>query len=431
MKQILKFILKILARRAISHCHPIMVGITGSVGKTSAKEAVAAVLGSRLRVRASAGNLNNEFGVPLSILGGYDEQYYEYGGTPLFWLGVLGRELFRLGRRQNYPAVLILEFGANRPGDIAKLAADYKPKIGVVTGIGTVPVHIEFFESVEALTEEKAKLIAALEYESTAILNADDPAVLAMGEKTPARKISYGFSPTADVRVSDLKVVLDESGLKPESIRFVIKHGDFSLLVKIAGVLGPAHALAAAAGAAVGWAMGLNPADISRGLENYQGAPGRMKILAGVHDSIIIDDSYNSSPASAAVALETLKIMPAKRRVAVLGDMLELGQFSAAAHEAVGRQAALSADVLVCVGDKSRLTAEATKGGLNTANIYTFANAVSAGEKVRELIGTGDIILVKGSQGMRMERIVRTVMAGPERARELLVRQSKQWLAKA
>lgn len=426
----MKFILKILAKRVINRHHPTIIGITGSVGKTSTKEAIAAVLGSRLRVRASAGNLNNEFGVPLSILGSYDEQYYERGGTPLFWLGVLGRELFRFGRRPDYPAVLILEFGADRPRDIAKLAADYKPKIGVVTGVGAVPVHIEFFESAEALIEEKAKLITALGHEGTAILNADDPAALAMGEKTLARKISYGFSPTADVRISDLKVVLDKSGLKPEAIKFTVNHGDFSLPVKIAGVLGLAHVLAAAAGAAAGWAMNLDTADIGRGLENYQGAPGRMKILAGINDSIIIDDSYNSSPASATVALETLKILPAKRRIAVLGDMLELGRFSAVAHETVGRQAALSADVLVCVGDKSRLMAETAKGGPDSANIHTFANAAEAGKKIRGLIGMGDIILVKGSQGMRMEKIVGMIMAEPERAGELLVRQSKQWLTK-
>lgn len=424
----MKFILKIMAKRAIGRHHPVIVGITGSVGKTSAKEAAAAVLSSRLRVRASAGNLNNEFGVPLSILGGYDGRYYQSGGTPFFWLGVLGRELFRFGRCPNYPAVLILEFGADRPGDIAGLAADYKPKIGVVTGIGAVPAHIEFYESAEALAEEKAKLISALGHTAAAILNADDPTVLAMGEKTLARRISYGFSPAAAVRVSDLKIILDESGLKPEGIRFVIKYGDSSLPVKMAGVLGPAHALAAAAGAAVGWALDLDAADISRGLENYQGAPGRMKILAGIKDSIIIDDSYNSSPASAAMALETLKIMPAKRKIAVLGDMLELGQFSAPAHEEIGRQAALSADRLICVGDKSRLTAETAKGGLDAANISVFANSTEAGEKVKELIAAGDVVLVKGSQGMRMEKIVGGIMADIDRKTDLLVRQYGKWL---
>jgi UDP-N-acetylmuramoyl-tripeptide--D-alanyl-D-alanine ligase len=427
MKSLLQFFLNLLARAYIWRFKPVIIAVTGNVGKTSTKEAIACVLGSVKRVRSSGGNLNNEFGVPLTILGDWHKEYYEKGPSLWFWLKVLFYAKWGFFFNRKYPEVLILEFGADRPGDIEKLAKIFKPKIGIVTAVGEVPVHVEYFSGPEQIAEEKSKLISALNVGDNAILNFDDLAVLEMKRKSRAKVTTFGFGEGADIRISGYTVITSgELG-----IIFKLERGEHTFVpVKINGTIGKSQAYAAAAAAAVGLSSGMNLVTIREALASYQGPAGRLKILKGIKNTTIIDDTYNAAPASTHNALETLKQFTGRRRIAVLGDMLELGKYSVQAHQVVGDMAGSVADILVCVGSSAKFIADSAGNQMPSDRIYRFDTSEDAKMKIKELLHEADVALVKGSQGIRMEKIVEEIMAEPEKKKELLVRQSKKWLSK-
>lgn len=404
----------------------MIVAVTGNVGKTSTKEAIARVLSRIKKVRSGKGNLNNEFGVPLTIVGDWMDDYYEGGNTLWFWVKVLFLSFFSWFFFKDYPEVLVLEYGADKPGDIRKLVKKFTPHTAVVTAIGELPVHIEFFSGSEAVAREKSRLVEKLEPTDYAILNSDDDVVLDMKEKTKARTITYGFGEGAEVRASNFEYKVE--GGRPAGVIFKLHYGANSFVpVHINGSLGQSQAYAAAAAAAVGISFGMNLVEISEALSFYNGPKGRLKILAGIKNSSIIDDTYNSSPASTRMALSVLRELPAQRRIAILGDMLELGKYTVQAHQAMGDLAGRFVDVLVCVGARAKFIADSAGNQMPKDNIFVFENSDEAKKKVQELIQEGDLILVKGSQGVRMERIAEEIMAEPEKKKELLVRQSKKW----
>jgi len=427
MKKLLQFYLTILAKLYLAKYKPKIVAVTGNMGKTSTKEAIAAVLGSEFNVRMSGGNLNNELGMPLAILGDFAEEYYERGGTVGFWLKVVFKSWVGLWFEKNYPEILVLEYGADRPGDIAKLAKNFKPDVAVVTAIGEIPVHVEYFFGPKELASEKSKLVQALEPVDFAVLNADDLAVLEMKEKTKAKVGTFGFGEGAEVRVSDFDFKIGPNE-EPEGVVFKIHHEEGVATFKISGSLGKSQAWSAAAAVSVGLIFGMNLDKMSGALTGYKGPAGRLKILKGIKNSWLIDDTYNSSPASMHLALETLKALPAARKVAILGDMLELGKYSVSAHQEVGNFVGTFADLLIAVGSHAKFIADAAGNQMPKENILSFDTSTEVGQKIKELIKEGDLILVKGSQGMRMEKIVEEIMAETEKRKELLVRQSKKWL---
>ena len=437
MKEIVKKIIiwkiGLIARMYLWRFKPTIIAVTGNVGKTSTKEAITAVLSGARTVRSGKGNLNNELGVPLVIAGDWTDDYYEGGNTFWFWIRVLFVSFFGWFFIRNYPDVLVLEYGADKPGDIKKLVQKFKPDIGVVTAVGEVPVHIEFFSDPAAVAREKARLVEALKPADHAILNFDDDIVLDMKKKTKAKVLTFGFGEGAGVRISNFSYKTED--YMPIGVSFKLNYGGEHLLagrqgfvpVGINGSLGRSQAWAAAAAAAVGIALGMNLVEISDALSYYDGPKGRLKILAGIKNSWLIDDTYNASPASTRLGLSTLRELPAKRRVAVLGDMLELGKYTVQAHQAIGDLAGQFIDVLVCVGSRAKFIADSAANQMPKENIYTFETSDIAKKRVQELINEGDLILVKGSQGMRMERIVEEVMAEPQNAKSLLVRQSRSW----
>lgn len=434
LKKIIIFKLDCLAKLYIWRFKPEIVAVTGNVGKTSTKEAIAVVIGKVKKVRSGKGNLNNEFGVPLTIIGNWEDDYYETGNSFLFWYKVLFLSFFRWFFQKNYPEVLVLEYGADRPGDIARLVKKYRPKVGVVTAVGEIPVHVEYFSDPSGLAREKSKLISSLGSSEYAVLNHDDPVVYDMKEKTKAKVMSYGFTEGAMVELSNFDFRIDDQ-YRPEGVGFKIHTGGSHLPagrqafvpVILNNVLGKSQALAAGAASCVGIIYGMNLVEISEALTNYEGPKGRLKILTGIKNSTIIDDTYNAAPSSTHLALETLKHLPAKRRVAILGDMLELGKFTIEAHEEMGNLAGSITDILVTVGARAKFSAYAAGNQMDQSNIHSFVNSDSAKIKVQELVKEGDLILIKGSQGMRMEKIVEEIMAEPENKRELLVRQGKKW----
>ncbi len=427
MSYLLKKILVGLARAQIRKHKPMIIGVTGNAGKTSAKEAIAAVLRRGKTVRIAAGNLNNEFGFALTILGNWDEEYYNRGSSIGLWLRVLGAGFKGLMTRRDCAEIFLLEYGADRPGDIKRLVAAFKPYIAVITTVGDTPVHVEFFKDTNAVAAEKVNLVKVLTPVDYAILNYDDSRVLDMKSKTKAQIVTYGFEEGSTIRISDFKYLSNDEG-KPIGVAFEIRKASDFAPIKIDGSLGKSQAYAVAAATAVGMAMGLDFAQIGEALQRYRGPNGRLKIIPGVNGSTIIDDTYNASPASTRLALETLRDSSGLRKIAVLGDMLELGEYTIPAHQNIGVIVASCADILVCVGSWAKSIAEASK--MAKDRIFTFNTSDDAKFKIRDLIRERDVILVKGSQDMRMEKIVAEIMAEPQRKKELLVRQSEHWLSK-
>ncbi|MBP9822310.1 MAG: UDP-N-acetylmuramoyl-tripeptide--D-alanyl-D-alanine ligase [Candidatus Pacebacteria bacterium] len=429
LQGILKWKLGVLAKLYLWKYKPMIIGVTGNAGKTSTKEVVGAVVSRIKKVRIASGNLNNELGLPLTVIGGWDDEYYKQGPSMFFWSKVLLIGYLKLIFSNKYPEVLVLEYGADHPNDIKNLVIKYKPHISVVTTVGDVPVHVEYFKNADALADEKSNLVKSLSSNDFAILNYDDHRVLGMKDKTKARVVTYGFETGANIRASDIEYTTNEEG-RPVGVTFKLNGSGHFVPVRIEGSLGKSQAWSSAAAAAVGGVLGMNLVQVSEALNTYHGPKGRLKIIHGINNSNIIDDTYNASPASTRLALETIRDLPALRKIAVLGDMLELGEYSEKSHSDIGIFVSGVADILVCVGSRSKAIAESAGLKLADENIYIFENSDEAKSKVKELIREHDLVLVKGSQGMRMEKIVEAIMSHPENKKDLLVRQSQKWLAK-
>lgn len=412
-----------MARLIIWRYRPGIIGITGSVGKTSAKLAIRAVLERERKVRISSNNLNNDLGLPLTILGNWkpnDLRLVSRDQPPhtarirkfFFWLKVIISSIFRIifASRANYPEILVLEYGADRPGDLRYLLSIVRPNISVITAIGEIPVHVEFFSGPDEVAKEKARLIEYLPSAGFAILNYDDESVMNLKDRTRAHIMTFGFARGAEVQITGFENK-SESG-RPTGIAFKLEHGGRFVPVRLDGVFGRTQAYAAAAAACVGLVFGLNLVKISENLKNYEPAKSRLELLPGIKYSYMIDDSYNASPLSMHAALDVLKSLPAKRKVAVLGDMLEIGKYTLEAHERVGRLTAKFVDVLVTVGLRAKFIAEAAKGaGMKKNTVYVFETADDALEPVKNLVRKGDLVLVKGSHAMELNKVVDEIRA--------------------
>lgn len=413
-----------MARLTVAKYKPAIVGVSGNVGKTSTKDAIKTVLNASRLTRGSEKNFNNELGLPLVVLGDWPHTEGFF-----FWPKVILSSLRQLVvRNRRYPEMLVLEYGVDRPNDMDYLLAIVRPGVGVMTAIGEIPVHVEFFAGKEALAREKAKLVNVLPATGFAILNADDEAVLAMKTQTRAHVITFGFDELADMRITNFEEYFanGEGG-----VNFKLNYGGSFIPVKLKSVLGRSQAYASAAAAVVGLTFGMNLVKVAEALQKYMPPAGRMRLIKGERNTAIIDDTYNASPLATQSALATLKRLEAKRKIAVLGDMLEVGKYTAEAHELVGREAAKIAEILITVGMRAKFIAEAAeKAGLNRKAIFSFDNVGEAGRALEEKMRPGDLVLIKGSQGVRMEKIVEDVMAEPERAGELLTRQTPVWLKK-
>lgn len=425
LKQLQRYILKLLARAIIWRYRPGIVGITGSVGKTSAKRAIAAVLKSDRYVRESPGNFNNELGLPLTILGSYDKI-----GGPFFWIKAVLKALWKLIFKSKYPELLILEYGVDKPGDMRYLLSIAKPNIAVVTAIGEIPAHVEFFAGPDNVAREKSRLIEFLPSAGFAILNHDDFTVMGMKDRTRAKVVSFGFGPMATMRISNFenqsntRGTSPDRGKKPEGflpheagtsngmgISFKLEYGGSFVPVRLSGVFGKTHAYAASSAACVGLIFGVNLVKIAENLtNNYKPLAGRSALIKGIKDTLIIDDSYNASPMAMHAALDTLKSLHAKRKIAVLGDMLEIGEYAPEAHEEMGRLAAKSAQILFTIGPRAKFIAEgAKKSKMQKKYIFSFDTADSARIAVQDALRKGDLVLVKASRAMQLDKIVEEI----------------------
>lgn len=431
-KKIITAVLRAEARFVLRKYKPKIIAVIGSVGKTGTKDAIYSVFSREFFARKSEKSFNSDIGIPLTILGcknGWN--------NPLVWLENIFGGLFLLIRKSKYPEWLILEIGVDRPGDMKSAASWIKPDILVVTRFADVPVHVEYFSSPEAIIAEKSLMLSALKKDGTLILNADDKKVLALREKWNGKSKTYGFHEKADVRGSHLSIMYEEDDIErkfPSGILLRLNVGDTSIPARLYGSLGKTIGYSAMATVAAALSAGINPVKSSEGLSKLLPPPGRMRLLRGIKGTFIIDDSYNASPVAMQSALETLKEVSAYgRKIAVLGDMLELGKFSTDEHKKIGFFAKDSCNILVTVGIRARAIAEsAIDNGMNEDNVYQFDSSREAGKYLEKLLGDGDIVLVKGSQGsgknkIRMEQAVEEIMAEPEKKESLLVRQGEEW----
>lgn len=416
-KIIIIAILKFEAKIILARFKPKIIAISGTVGKTSAKEAIALVLGSEFNIRKSEKSYNSEFGVPLTIIGA------KTGWNSLSkWIGIIlkGLKVFLL--ETNYPEYLILEMGVDAPKDMEKMMTWIKPNIGVITAFGNTPVHLENFKDPSDLMKEKWKLIEKLEDSDMAVLNGDDKIIISYSKKLKTKTITFGFSESTDIIASNYKINSD-------GIAFKVSCGGSVVPVKLNMVFGRQNVYTAMSAIAVGLSCGINLIKCVEAVSKMKPVLGRLNLIEGVNNSLIFDDSYNSSPLAVEMAVEALSEYPAKRKIAVLGDMKELGKFSQNEHQRIG-ESLRAKDVwfLFTVGKEAKYFAEgARKSGFDTAKIFEFDNAVEAGEAVKQIMQEGDLILVKGSQSARIEKAVEKIMAHPENKKNILVRQEEEW----
>jgi UDP-N-acetylmuramoyl-tripeptide--D-alanyl-D-alanine ligase len=343
-----------------------VIGITGSVGKSTTKEMVAQMLGARYRTLRSPGNLNNEIGLPLTIL--------------------------KLGR--GYERA-VLEMGFYVPGEIQFLCDIALPQIGVVTNVGTV--HAERAGSQEAIARGKSELVQSLPSDGVAILNFDDPWVRKMEEKSRARVFFYGLSPEADLWADQIE------GLGLDGIRFRL-HYKKEILHSRVPMIGRHSVHTVLRAASVGLNDGLNWQEILEGLSRGH-AQLRLVAVRSGNGALILDDTYNASPESMLAALNLLDEMDG-RRIAVLGDMLELGPYEKQGHEIVGMRAAQVAKVLLTLGNRAHMIAEAARrAGMKSAQILEFEEPEPIVDWLNKNLTSQDTVLIKGSHGLRMDRI--------------------------
>jgi UDP-N-acetylmuramoyl-tripeptide--D-alanyl-D-alanine ligase len=350
----------------------LVVGVTGSIAKTSTKDAIAAVLAARFVTLKSEGNQNNEVGLPLTVL--------------------------RLAPEHE---AAVLEMGMYVGGEIATLAAIARPQIGVVTAVHSV--HLSRIGTLEAVARAKGELVEAVPAGGTAILNADDDLVRAMASRTRGRIVRYGFAADADVRAERIE------SRGPRGMAFDLVMGDIRGRVTIP-TLGRHAVHNALAAAAVGFVAGYSIDDVARGLAAIAPSPHR-GVLIEAGSITILDDSYNAAPRSVAAALELLASLPG-RHVAVLGEMLELGSASDQGHRDVGAAAARLVDLLVVVGEGARLTAEAARaGGLPADRVLHVPDRAAARALLAGILRAGDVVLVKASRGAALDLLVEDVVA--------------------
>lgn len=418
LKKIVLFFLEKLAKWRLKKIQPKIIGITGSVGKTSTKEAIFTALKNSIPTHASAKSYNSEFGAWLTIL----EQKTGYS-SPLAWFSAIILGLIGTWRLKEPPYKnLILEMGADKPGDIEYLVKRIKPDIGILTNVKPIHLAEGQFMDLDDIFVEKSKLIKALPESGWAILNADDSRVSTLVDQVAANVITFGTAVNADLRAKQIKST-------KEGLKFLLHYETTSHEVHFPYLLGRHNVYVLLPAFAVGFLLG-QPFDVLyAALRDFRLPPGRMNLIEGIKNTIIIDSSYNASPETVIAALNVLKSMPG-RKIAALGSINELGECSEKEHRRVGRHVPAAADILVTVGAEARhLAAAAHDAGFSKDRIFSFETSIAAAEFLKNQLRADDVILAKGSQNnVRMERLVKALMKNPEQAENLLIRQDYYWL---
>jgi len=352
-----------------------VAAVTGSSGKTTTKEMLAAILTQTAPGLVTAGNFNNLIGLPLTLLRHEEKQRW-----------------------------MVLEMGMSARGEIARLCEIAGPTVGVITNVG--PAHLETLHGIDGVARAKGELFEALKPGGCAVINADDPLVRVLPVANGVRRLLFGLAPEAEVRAENITLVDGRPRFE-----LVLPDGRQAISLPVAGRHNISNALAAAA---VSSALGIAATEIARGLESFSMCGGRMEVQDLEHGMLLIDDSYNANPLSTAAALQALTdLANGQRRIAILGDMLELGDAAEELHRQCGELAAQKADLLLTLGTLGAALAKgAIQAGMPKTTVQACDSHEQLLERLRKLLQPGDRILVKGSRGMRMEKISNTLRAG-------------------
>lgn len=412
---ILKFIYFVLAsyaRKVIVKHRPFVIGITGSVGKTSTKEAIYQVLVDEYgeAVRKTAGNLNAEIGIPLTILG--------YASTPskFAWPFFLVAAYFRTWVK-NYPKYLVLEMGVEHRGDIKYFGSIIEPNLGVITS--TAPVHLANFKNAAELADEKISFLEEVSRPGKIIINIDDE----------------GLAKLQDERIISVGIENKNADFKAESISFDLEGTSYrivtagqNIMIK-SGLIGRQFIYSQLIAFAIGAHLGIQSLKIKKSLEKLSPVNGRMKLIDARNDIKIIDDTYNANPSSVKAALDAISsIKYPKRKVAILGNMNELGSYEKEAHFDIGAYAQERVDLAIFVGLNAEKMAE---GYRDKKALLTFKKRDDLIKSVDSILQPGDLVLIKASQNKNyFEEVTKHLMEHPEKAGDLLVRQGKFWIKK-
>ncbi|MBO8168064.1 MAG: UDP-N-acetylmuramoyl-tripeptide--D-alanyl-D-alanine ligase [Thermoanaerobacteraceae bacterium] len=366
--------LQILAKKHRLKFNIPVVAITGSNGKTTTKDMVAAVLSTQYQTLKNYGNFNNEIGLPLTLL-----------------------------KLNHSHQAVVVEMAMRGRGQIAQLVEIARPDFGIITNIGST--HIELLGSIKNIAEAKGELLEGLPYTGVAILNGDDSWCRRLGKKFTGETIYYGLEAGNDVRAVNIEQKGWEThftvhGLGDNSLRYELP---------LPGLHNVQNALAALT---VGYRLGISPVLLRQGLQNVSLSAMRLEVGTGINGSRIINDAYNANPASMAASLQILKEIAAGRAIAVLGDMFELGDYAEQGHREIGRKVAdLGVDYLVTVGDLASLIGkEAVVRGMADWRVWHYENMEEAAKALKELLRENDTVLIKGSRGMEMEKIADRLM---------------------
>ena len=420
MRKLIEKILYFLAQKIVKKYKPKVIGITGSIGKTSTKEAIYLVLRDKFDTRTNIKNYNNELGVPLTILGA------ETAGRSIFkWIAVIFKGLkLWLFHDKNYPKLLVLEMGADHPGDIKYLTEMAACTVGVLTHVA--PVHLEFFKTLDGVYKEKKNIISHLKVENFAIINADEDWIEKAKEETKAKVISYGFSEKADLRLHNF----NEGNTLIEGFKGKILYKENMIPFHFPHLIAPFSLYAVMAAISVGISQGMNVIECINALKDYRLPLGRLQLLEGKNNSMLIDDSYNASPVAVEKSIEVLNNFTNNeyRKIIAIGDMLELGENKDAYHLNVAKNLAKSnIPIVFTVGQLSRLIHDYLKKNTDK-EVYHFDHSKYLMKFLENFIRPKDLYFVKGSQGVRMERVSKVILADHIDPKEVLARQSKDWL---
>lgn len=417
-QKFIQIVLRFFARRILKKYKPRVVGVTGSVGKSTAKDMIFSVLnGADFDVRKSEKNYNNEIGIPLSIIGvsGEKKSIFQWGG-------VLCRAMRLMVFPSSYPEVLVLELAVDYPGDMKYFCEFIPIEVAVFTNMGIS--HLENFGTKEAILKEKSYMLR--QAKKIAIYNKDS-LENKLTKVELGNELTYGFE-EGDIQVTEMSYNYNNKHILSGMIFNIVYNGQI-VPGALNNLIGRPYLYGMLAALSVANHFNINLEKALGLLKDSVVIPGHMSLLKGIKQASIMDDTYNSAPASVEEALLVLGEIEAVRKIVVLGDMLELGQEEEFSHRVIGKKISIMEDVIfVAVGNRMKMAVEEFKKNIDCQDrVYWFKDSVEAGKALQGLMRKGDLVLVKGSQGMRMENVVVEIMAEPNRKQELLVRQNKDW----
>lgn len=428
LKKIIIYILFLESKMILRKFNPYIIGVVGAVGKTTTKDSIASVFknlndekGEVLKYIATKKSLNSEFGVPLTIIGadtGWD--------NVSAWLKVIVKGV-KVYLQKDYAKYLILEVGADQKGDIKSISEWLQCDIVIVTMYGYVPVHVENFKNKNELIKEDEYLVKSLKEKGILIYNEDCIDACGIAERCTQEKISFT---TKNTKTGAYKARAIINDIKNKKVTAHVSSNNKIHNLECDGVLGEAVIACALPALIISDLLSFDIKNSLKNIKEMDRTPGRMRVLDGKNNSIIIDDSYNSSPVAVSSGLKTLKSLSGQmRKIIILGDMLELGKYTKEEHLKIGKEVASSGNILITVGSRAKFIAEgAREAGMGAGWILECGDSESAGEEVLNILKIGDIVYVKGSQSVRLEKAVKMLVSESVDVKKDLVRQDKEWL---